>query len=78
MKYLLFLASLCLLVGCGPQAKSYPFDTCLISGKKLGDHGDPVVFVKDGQQVKLCCESCREDFEKDAPAFMAKIAAGTK
>lgn len=54
-------------------AKPYPLQTCVVSGEKLGSMGDPVVFVHDGQEVKLCCKSCRPDFDKDPAKFIAKI-----
>jgi hypothetical protein len=51
----------------------YPLDTCPISGKKLGSMGDPVVKVYDGREVRFCCPSCPEKFEKDQAANVAKI-----
>ncbi len=72
----LFLAlTVITLSACGPKAVSYPLTTCLISGEKLGAHGEPYTFTKDGQEVKLCCKSCLEDFEKDAAKLMPKIKA---
>jgi len=37
--------------------------------------GEPVVFQHQGQEVKLCCKSCKPDFEKEPAKFMAKLAA---
>ena len=80
LRVLMLLASAALISGCGPKpkAKPYPLDTCLISGNKLGAHGDPYVFVRDGQEVKLCCEPCLEDFDKDPAKYLAEIAAKAK
>ena len=55
--------------------KPYPLTTCVVSGEKLGAMGDPVVFVHNGQEIKLCCKNCRADFDKDPGKFMAKLAA---
>lgn len=67
------------LVGCHREvAKAYPLDKCLISGEKLGNHGDPYVFVRDGQEVKLCCESCLEDFNANAGKFLKELAEKAK
>jgi hypothetical protein len=37
--------------------------------------GGPYVFVKDGQQVKLCCEGCLDDFNEEPEKFLKEIAA---
>ena len=60
------------------KVKPYPLDTCLVSGEKLGGMGDAFVFTKDGQEVKLCCKSCKKDFDKDTAKFMGKIAEANK
>ncbi len=53
--------------------KPYPLDFCLVSGEKLGDHGDPVVKVHDGQEFKFCCKGCVKDFDKDPAKWHAKL-----
>ena len=35
--------------------------------------GKPVVFVYKGQEIKLCCEDCREDFDKK-PSSLKKLS----
>jgi YHS domain-containing protein len=53
--------------------------TCPVSGDKLGEMGKPYVFVYQGQEVKLCCPSCKEDFDKDPAKYLKMIrAADTK
>ncbi len=47
--------------------------TCPVSGDKLGEMGKPYVFEYKGQEVKLCCKSCKPDFDKDPAKFMKKI-----
>lgn len=64
-----------LTASCSETGKPYPLDTCIISGEKLGSMGKPYVFVKDGQQVKLCCDGCLDDFNKDPAKFLKEIAA---
>ena len=54
-------------------AKTYPLDKCVISDEKLGSMGEPVVFVYHGQQIKLCCNNCRKDFDKEPAKYLAKI-----
>ena len=53
--------------------KPYPLDTCIVSDKKLGDMGAPVVFVYQGQEIKLCCKHCRKDFDKDPAKYLKKL-----
>ncbi len=56
-------------------AKPYPLDVCVVSGEKLGSMGKPYILVYQGQEVKLCCDGCKPDFEKEPAKFIAKLAA---
>lgn len=58
----------------GVAAKPYPLDVCLVSGEKLGSMGEPVIMVKDGQQIKFCCEKCQPEFETDSSKYLTKLA----
>jgi YHS domain-containing protein len=44
-----------------------------VSGEKLGEMGKPMVFVYQGQEVKLCCSGCKKDFDKDPAKYLKKI-----
>lgn len=55
------------------QVKPYKPDTCIVSGEKLGEMGAPFVFVHDGQEIKLCCKSCRKKFDKDPAKYLKKL-----
>ena len=57
------------------KARPYPLKTCLVSGEEINDKGDmkPYSFVHEGQEVKLCCKSCKPKFDKDADALLKKI-----
>ncbi len=53
--------------------------TCPVSGDKLGgDMGKPYVFEYKGQEVKLCCKDCKEDFDKDPAKYIKKIREADK
>jgi hypothetical protein len=52
--------------------------TCPVSGDKLGEMGDPYVFVYKEQEVKLCCSHCKKDFDKDPAKYLGKIRAADK
>lgn len=61
------------------KAKPYPLKTCIVSDEKLGgDHGEPYVFVHEGQEIKLCCKPCLKDFNKEPAKYLKKIEAGQK
>lgn len=51
----------------------YPLATCPVSGEELGGMGDPVVFVHEGREVRLCCASCRKKFDQNAQAILEKV-----
>ena len=80
----------CTLSGCCGGAMAMPMAetstnatpdllaTCPVSGEKLGEMGKPVVFTYKDQEVKLCCKSCKKDFDKDPEKYMAKIRAADK
>jgi hypothetical protein len=53
--------------------------TCPVSGEKLGgDMGKPYVFSFKDQEVKLCCKSCKKDFDKEPAKYMKLIRAADK
>lgn len=56
------------------QLKSYPLDTCPVSGEKLGKMGEPVNVLYGTTLVRLCCNSCKKQLDKDGAAIVAKIA----
>lgn len=60
--------------------KPYLLKTCLVSGEKLGEMGEPIVFVHNGQEVKLCCKDCKPKFAADPAKYLSKLgeAAGAE
>ena len=61
------------------EAKAKPdlLTTCPVSGDKLGEMGEPYVFLYKGQEVKLCCPNCKKDFDKNPAKYLKKIQAAT-
>ena len=55
------------------KAKPYPLTTCIVSGEKLGEMGEPFVFTHEGQEIKLCCKSCKKKFDKDPATYLKKL-----
>ncbi len=65
------------------SADKYPLTTCIVSGDKLGEMGDPVryVYKQPGQPdrvLEFCCKDCIKDFEKDPAKYLAKYDAAVK
>lgn len=80
-RIILIVVSCCAfgLTACSKSsATPYPVDTCPVSGNKLGAHGDPYVFTRDGQEVKLCCEACLDEFNENADKLMKEIAEAVR
>lgn len=55
------------------QRFSYPLDTCVVSGEKLGLK--PTEFVVEGRLVRTCCGDCRKQVETSPGDAFAKIDA---
>lgn len=55
------------------KSDAYPLDTCPVTGKKLGEMGDPIVKVYDGREVRFCCGGCIKKFEADKAGYWKKI-----
>ena len=62
-----------------PKPTPYPLKTCVVSGEKLGEMGEPIEFVYTNkganQEIKFCCSMCKGRFLKDADTYMKKIKA---
>jgi len=55
------------------DAKPYPLDGCAVCGMKLSMMSQPVTFVYQGQQIKVCDAGEKSEFEKDPAKYMKKI-----
>ncbi len=53
--------------------KPYPLSKCIVSDDAF-DHGKPVVFVYEGQEIKLCCKDCRKDFDENPAKYLQKLS----
>ncbi|MBC8094993.1 MAG: hypothetical protein H7Y43_04200 [Akkermansiaceae bacterium] len=60
------------------DVKPYKLETCAVSDEKLGEMGKPFVFEHKGQEIKLCCKSCKKDFDKTPDKFLKKMAENEK
>jgi len=55
------------------EESSYPLDTCVVSGEKLGSMGEPFIITHEGTEVRFCCDSCVPEFKKDPAKYLAKL-----
>ncbi len=55
------------------KLKPYTLKTCIISGDKLGEMGEPFVYAYKGREIKFCCKGCLKDFNKDPQKYIKKI-----
>lgn len=61
------------------QGKHYPLKTCPVSGDEFGGAmGEPVDLVLAGRLVRLCCDGCKKDVEKEPARFVALVDAARK
>lgn len=59
------------------QAGSYPLTTCVVSGKPLGEMGEPFDYVVAGRLVRLCCGGCVEELLKNPVAALTALGASS-
>ena len=63
----------CASTGDQASAKAYPLKTCIVTDEALDK--DATVFVHNGQEIKICCDGCKEDFDKEPAKYLKKLAA---
>ncbi|MFH1312354.1 MAG: YHS domain-containing protein [Candidatus Eisenbacteria bacterium] len=62
-------------VGSPEQAKedTYPLETCIVSGEKLGSMGTPFIYEHEGREIRFCCKGCVGGFQKDPAGYLKKM-----
>jgi YHS domain-containing protein len=55
------------------KLKPYTLKTCVVSGEKLGEMGDPFVYAYEGREIKFCCKGCLKDFKKEPAKYIKLI-----
>src|ERR1039457_6901529 len=58
------------------KLKPYTLKTCVVSGDKLGEMGDPFVYAYNGREIKFCCKGCLKDFNKEPAKYIKLIDEG--
>jgi Cu(I)/Ag(I) efflux system membrane fusion protein len=51
---------------------------CPVTGRPLGSMGKPIKVEADSKVVFLCCEGCRDSFQKEPAKYVAKLNAAPK
>jgi len=54
--------------------KPYPLDHCIVCGMLVKGRTDAYSFVYKGQEIKLCDQSEKEEFDKNPDKYLKKIA----
>ena len=57
------------------QKPTYPLATCVVSGQKLGNMGEPVDVVIGNRLVRFCCGGCKNALMKNPAKYFTKIDA---
>jgi YHS domain-containing protein len=57
------------------SSEDYPFETCVVSGEKLGSMGEPHVITHEGTEVQFCCDNCVPKFKEKPAEYITKIEA---
>lgn len=52
---------------------TYPLETCVVSGGKLGAMGDAVIYNHEGREIRFCCQGCVKQFQKDPQKYLMKL-----
>jgi YHS domain-containing protein len=52
-------------------------DYCLVGGSDLGDMGEPVSYIHEGQEFKFCCKPCIPKFKKNPQKFIDELKEET-
>lgn len=55
------------------QVGRYPLETCVVSGQKLGEMGEPRNYVYKNRLVRFCCGGCKGQFSKEPAKYIEKI-----
>lgn len=77
------ILSICVLTGpltalagdqkANSKLKPYTLQNCIVSGDKLGEMGEPIVYKYQGREIKFCCKGCVKDFKKEPAKYIKKI-----
>ena len=62
------------------KPRPYPLEICIVSDEQLDEHGamKPFAFPYRGQEFKICCKSCKPEFDKEPAKFVTKLAKAEK
>jgi hypothetical protein len=57
---------------------SYPTETCIVSGRKLGAMDERVAYRYADTEVQFCCAQCLVEFERDPATYLARLPSAAK
>jgi YHS domain-containing protein len=59
-------------------SKPYPLKKCVVSGHKLAKQEKSYEFTYQGQTIRLCCNQCLPEFERQPSQYLAKLERANK
>jgi len=54
---------------------SYPLDTCVVTGEKLGSMSDVVKYNHNGREIRFCCSGCIAKFTAEPEKYLKILDA---
>ncbi len=60
------------------DSQDYPLETCVVSGQKLGEMGEPVNLVVANRLIRLCCQGCVGKVEANPAHYLRVLDEGTE
>ena len=55
------------------QRATYPLDTCIVAGGKLGSMGEPTEIVVAGRLFRFCCAGCEDEVRAHPAKHIQKL-----
>ncbi len=55
------------------EEDTYPLETCIVSGEKLGSMGEPYIYEHEGREIRFCCKGCVGRFLEDPAGYIKKV-----
>ena len=51
----------------------YLLATCAVSGKTLGEMGEPMIYDHEGREIRFCCPACAPKFQADPAKYLVEV-----
>lgn len=58
------------------EPNPYPLKTCIVTDDPLESMSKGITIVYEGQEIRLCCRECKQDFKDNPEKFLKKLDPG--